>query len=129
MAQHATDGCGLRLNNRRVTRLANQWLAEERIPLSPPLVVAIESPTAFAPLPDFPEAGFGMIRLQFPALIDVIDGIHRIAAIRQMDLSREVLAETEWPIELIECTGGDDATKLSLQVREHLRPRRTPKKQ
>jgi len=122
MAQHATHGCGLRLKHPRVRKLANEWLAESRIPFTPPLVMAIESSTLFSPLPDFSDSGFSTIRLPLSALIDVVDGIHRIAAIRRMDLSHKFLAATEWPIELIECKGSDDLAKLNLQIRGNGQP-------
>lgn len=69
-----------------------------------------------------------MIRLPLSALIDVADGIHRIAALRQMELSHKILAETEWPIELIECADGDDASKLTSQVRGNKQPRKRQNK-
>lgn len=128
MAQDATHGCGFRLNHPRVRKLANQWLAEKSLPVTPPLVVAIESPATFTPLPDFPDSGFGMIRLPLSAILDVADGIHRIAALRQMDLSHQILARTEWPIELIECTDGADAAKLTIQVRGNKQPRKRQNK-
>ncbi|MEN8716224.1 MAG: DNA sulfur modification protein DndB [Verrucomicrobiales bacterium] len=128
MAQDSTHGCGLRINHSRARKLANNWLAESGIPFTSPLVLAIESPNTFRPLSKFPDSGFGIVSLPFSALIDVADGIHRIAAIRQMDLSPKILVESEWPVELIECKGGDDAAKLTSQLRRDLRPRRPPTK-
>ncbi|RYD44654.1 MAG: hypothetical protein EOP83_31190 [Verrucomicrobiaceae bacterium] len=126
MAQDATHGCGLRLNHPRARKLANQWLAEKNLPFTSPLIVAIESPALFTPLSDFPDSGFGMIRLPLSGILDVADGIHRLAALRQMNLSRQILARTEWPIELIECIGGDDIARLNLQVRGKEHPRKKP---
>ncbi len=58
-----------------------------------------------------------MIRLPLSAILDVVDGVHRLAALRHMNLSRQTLTDTEWPIELIECLGRDDVARLNLQVR------------
>jgi hypothetical protein len=123
MAQDATPGCGLRLNYPRARKLGNQWLAEKRLPFTSPLVVAIESSALFTSLLDFPDSGFGMNRLPISAILDVVDGVHRIAAFRQMSLSRQILADTEWPIELMEYMGGDDVAKVNLQVRGKQRSR------
>lgn len=122
MAEDSTHGCGLRLNHPLARKIAKRWLAKGNLPFASPLILTIKTSITFRSVSHLPDSGFGIVSLPFSALIDVADGIHRIAALRQMDLSQRSLVESEWPIELIECRNDEDAAKTTSQLRRSLHP-------
>ncbi|MGB6223041.1 hypothetical protein [Haloferula sp.] len=129
-AKDGTQGSGLRLNHPRARRMANDWLSAGSIPPAPPLLVAIGQGSTFTPHPAHPESGFGTLKLPLSKFIDVCDGIHRIAALRQLDLPSKSLTESEWPVEYIECSDLEDAGCLIDNLRKESKRKpqqKTPK--
>jgi len=128
-AKDATQGSGLRLNHRRARKLADQWICEGTFQVMPPLIVTIEKDVAFDPLEETIEAGFGTMNLPVSKIIDICDGIHRVAALKLLENSEASLIASEWPIEFIECDDEMDAIRLSERIRNEssLRPSAMPK--
>ena len=124
-AKDGTQGGSLRLSHPRARKMANDWLSAGSIPPAPPLMVVIGQARTFTPLAAHPESGIGTLKLPLSKIIDVCDGIHRIAALRQLDLPSQSLIESEWPVEFIECTDLEDAACLIESLRkESKRPPR-----
>ena len=117
-ARDGTQGSSLRLGHPRARRMANEWLSSDSIPPAPPLVVVIGQGNTFSPLPTHPDSGIGTLKIPLSKIIDVCDGIHRIAALRQLDLPSLILTESEWPVEFIECSNLEDAACLIESLRK-----------
>lgn len=117
LAKDATQGSGLRLNHRRVRKLANEWIGDSAFPIMPPLLVLVEKNLEFTPLAENFEAGFGTLSLPLAKIIDVCDGIHRIAALKLIELSDNDLIASEWPVEFVECDDEWDAEQLTEKIR------------
>lgn len=116
-ADDSKHGAGLRLNHPRVRKLTNQWLEKKEIPPFEPLIVVIGNSSEFSPMEAMPESGFGMLSLPFTDILDVCDGIHRIAALKTLKFSGIQISTSEWPIEFIECTDLADAAQLVSRLR------------
>jgi hypothetical protein len=123
LATDSTHGSGLRLSHPRVRKLADQWLIDRTFPTYPPLIVAIAKGSEFKPLLNVNNTGFGTLELPLSSIVDVCDGIHRIAALQNLKLPIRILNESEWPVEFIECRDHEDAANLIARFRGEKKPR------
>lgn len=117
LASDATHGSGLRLSHPRVRKLANQWREAGAFPVYPPLIVAISKGSKFEPFREDSDTGFGTMSLPLSLIVDICDGIHRIAALQNLKLSSKDLKESEWPVEFIECKDTEDTAKAIARFR------------
>lgn len=122
LATDAIHSSGLRLSHPRVRKLTDQWLVDGTFPAYPPLIVAISKGFEFRPLQISPDTGFGKMGLPLSAIVDVCDGIHRIAALQNLKLPTKILNESEWPVEFIECHDNEDAANLCGLLRGERQP-------
>lgn len=116
-ATDATHGAGLRLNHPRVRKIANKWLTDDDISMTDPLTIFIRTTSEFNPSEIYPDSGFGTLSLPIADVFDVCDGVHRIAALKSLNLNNARLTSTEWPVELIECSDSLDAGQLVQRMR------------
>lgn len=110
-------GAGLRINHPRVRKIASQWTSDSAIPMMSPLIVLVGNASSFKDSESFPESGFGILSLALSDLLDICDGVHRVAALKSMDFSNDFLISTEWPVEIIVCKDGSDAAQLIQRMR------------
>lgn len=122
LATDATHSSGLRLSHPRVRKLADQWLIDGTFPAYPPLIVAVSNELEFKPFQNAQDTGFGTMSLPLSSIVDVCDGIHRIAALQNLKLSSKILNQSEWPVEFIECHDTEDATNLIARIRGDKQP-------
>ena len=122
-AKDGTQGSSLRLSHPRARKISKDWLSSGFIPPARPLIVTIGQGSTFTPLPEHPECGIGMLKVPLSEIIDVCDGIHRIAALLHLDMPSQSLIESEWPVEFIECTDLNDAASLTESLRKESKPR------
>lgn len=116
-ANDSTRGAGLRLSHPKVRKIASQWMSDCAIPMMSPLIILIGNGSSFRASESFPESGFGMLNLPLLEIIDVCDGVHRVAAIKLLDLSNDFMVSTEWPVEIIVCNDPTDAAQLVQRIR------------
>lgn len=113
----STHGSGLRINHPRVRAIAKSWLEGETIPAYSPVIIAIDKTSTFAPLQEQAMRGFGMMTLPFSAIIDICDGVHRVAALQLSKFPMDQLRKVEWPVEFVECNDETVAAELSARLR------------
>ncbi len=111
-ATNATDGSGLRLNPNVAAKIAATWTKNGEAPCIRPIVVAIRSDARFSPLATAPKTGLGTLQLPLGAILDVCDGVHRIAALEKAGFPSAILTKSTWPIHLIEVKDDHDLARL-----------------
>ena len=107
-ASNATHGSGLRLNSNVASRIGANWAKIGEASCITPIVVAIGSDARFSPLQTAPKTGLGNLQLPLGAILDVCDGIHRVAALEKAGLPSSTLTKNTWPIHLVEVMDDDD---------------------
>lgn len=96
--EEAERSASSRLNLALVKKLAKAWSGSS-VPFSPrPIVVAVKAPTQFVAWGENPNSCAGTIRLRSQAILDVCDGIHRIAALAASKLPLAAYKEATWPV-------------------------------
>jgi hypothetical protein len=68
-------------------------------------VVAVKAPTQFVAWGENPNPCAGTIRLRRQAILDVCDGIHRIAALAASKLPLAAYKEATWPVQFLQVRG------------------------
>lgn len=111
-ASNATHGSGLRLNSNVASRIGANWAKNGEAPCITPIVVAIGSHARFSPSQTAPNTGLGNLQLPPGAILDVCDGVHRVAALEKAGLPSVMLTEITWPIHLVEVMDEDDLAGL-----------------
>ena len=117
-ATNGTHGAGLRINQLLASKIAKEWATRGEIPPIPPLVVAICGGD-FNRAPASPDAGLGTLKMPIGAILDVCDGIHRVAALEKSRLPSKTLLENTWTIHIIEVRDSHDLADLSAGCEKH----------
>ena len=119
---NATHGAGLRVNQHLASKIAKEWATRGEIPPVPPLVVAIRSGSDFNRAPCAPDTGLGTLTMPIGAILDVCDGIHRVAALAKSRLPSATLLQNTWTILIIEVSDSHDLAALSAGCEKHRNP-------
>lgn len=122
LAVDSAHGSGLRLNHRKSRAMASQWAADGIFPIVSPLIVTIEKGVSFEQMEETVPPGFGLLSLPISKIIDLCDGVHRVAALKHLESTEGELLTSEWPVEFVECDDEVDAAKLSEATRSHAIP-------
>jgi hypothetical protein len=113
IADHAAQRAGLRISNNAASKIAWEWTEAGECPSVKPIALAFRSDARFVPLLSAPHTGIGMLSLPLGAILDVLDGIQRVAALQKATISNQNLSQSTWPIHLIEVADEHDLAILT----------------
>ncbi len=97
-----------RLDLRLAENLAKVWRDKSTAFSPDPLCIAVNETIAFNPLDENPINCIGTLRLPQDAILDVCDGLHRLAALNHCQLLSSEMKEISWPIHFISVRNTED---------------------
>ena len=110
--QRKTQAAGLPPPSLNAPQIAATWKQRGGIESIKPIVIAIDQGCLFKALDESLNVGIGILECPLSAIVDVCDGMQRIAALHLIALKTTDLTANEWPVQLIETNGKDDLASL-----------------
>jgi len=112
------QGAGFRADPLAAKKIVNHWRGRGEIKATTPIVVAIRSDCCFVPYETGLNYGLGTLECPLNAILDVCDGIQRLAAIKMAQKANDELLRNEWPVHLIETHGFEDLAHVTEMIRK-----------
>lgn len=116
-----SKGAGLRQDRVLTRRIISQWDSSGKIESITPVVVAISEDHEFKSNNELMIQEFGNLHLPLSSILDICDGIQRIAALDSPVALSKNQSGDHWPVHLIEIHSKNELTTIreTLTERKH----------
>ena len=115
--QRTDRAAGFRMDRLAAKKIADEWKKRGDMESLKPIVIAISGDCRYVPLEDGQRDGPGQLVCPLNAILDVCDGIQRLAAIKQAMIRPNELRENEWPVHLVQANDSQRLEEVTTMVR------------
>lgn len=115
--QQKDRGAGFRLDALTAKKISETWWKRGDVECLSPMILAIRKGATFTNSKGNKEPGLGTLSFPFDSVVDVCDGIQRIAAAQVSSRRDPDMLRNEWPVQLIETSDEADLLAINAMMR------------